>query len=51
MPAPADVVIVAIDEVSLQQMGRWPWLCSVHASLVNTLSAEKAGVIRLDIFF
>ena len=50
-PAPSDVVIVAIDEASLQQVGRWPWPRSVHASLVNTLSAEKPAAIGLDIIF
>ena len=49
--APADVVIVAIDENSLSQLGRWPWSRKIHADLVNRLKAEGASVIGLDIIF
>ncbi|HOY69408.1 MAG TPA: CHASE2 and HATPase_c domain-containing protein [Methylotenera sp.] len=48
-PAPKDVVIIAIDESSLTKLGRWPWSRSVHAELVNRLSAENAKVIGLDL--
>ena len=48
-PSPKDVVIVAIDEASISKLGRWPWSRSVHAELVNRLSAEKAKVIGLDL--
>lgn len=48
-PAPKDVIIIAIDEASLNKLGRWPWSRSVHADLVNRLSAEKAKVIGLDL--
>lgn len=48
-PVPNDVVIVAIDEHSLAKLGRWPWSRSVHAALVNRLSAENAKVIGLDL--
>lgn len=41
-PAPSDVVIVAIDEKSLSQIGRWPWSRSVHATLLDQLSKRKA---------
>ncbi|MDP1521889.1 CHASE2 domain-containing protein [Methylotenera sp.] len=50
-PAPADIVIVAIDEASLQSIGRWPWSRIVHADLVNKLKQEQARVIGLDIIF
>jgi CHASE2 domain-containing sensor protein/anti-sigma regulatory factor (Ser/Thr protein kinase) len=50
-PAPADIVIVAIDEVSLRSVGRWPWSRIVHADLVNKLKHEQARVIGLDIIF
>lgn len=48
-PAPEDIVIVAIDEASLGKLGRWPWSRSIHAKLVNQLSAENAKVIGLDL--
>lgn len=50
-PAPADIVIVAIDEASLESIGRWPWSRIVHADLVNKLKQEQARVIGLDIIF
>ena len=49
--APADIVIVAIDEVSLESIGRWPWSRIVHADLVNKLKREQARVIGLDVIF
>jgi CHASE2 domain-containing sensor protein/two-component sensor histidine kinase len=50
-PAPKDVVIVAIDESSLAQLGRWPWPRSTHAELINRLTKANAAVIGLDIVF
>jgi len=50
-PAPADIVIVAIDEASLESIGRWPWSRIVHADLVNKLKHEQARVIGLDVIF
>lgn len=48
-PAPADLVIVAIDEDSLSKLGRWPWSRRLHASLVDRLKADGARVIGLDL--
>lgn len=50
-PAPADIVIVAIDETSLTSIGRWPWSRIVHADLVNKLKQAQSKVIGLDIIF
>jgi len=50
-PAPDNIVIVAIDEASLNDIGRWPWSRKLHSELVNKLSAEKARVIGLDVVF
>ena len=49
--APSDVIIVAIDENSLSQLGRWPWPRSLHANLVRRLTVEGAAAIGLDIIF
>jgi CHASE2 domain-containing sensor protein/two-component sensor histidine kinase len=49
--APSDVVIVAIDENSLSQLGRWPWPRNIHANLIRSLKAEGASVIGMDIIF
>ena len=50
-PAPDDVIIVAIDENSLSQLGRWPWPRTTHAKLINRLQQENAAAIGLDIVF
>lgn len=46
---PEDVVIVAIDENSLADIGPWPWPRSVHASLIRNLTKAGADRIVLDI--
>lgn len=52
-PAPLDdsVALVAIDEYSLDVLGRWPWDRSHHAELIDQLNAAGARVIILDILF
>lgn len=49
--APDDVVIVAIDQDSLIQLGRWPWSRGIHAALVERLHRDGARVIGLDMIF
>lgn len=50
--APADnIVIVAIDEQSLRELGRWPWSRRLHAQLIRKLGAAGAKGIVLDIVF
>ncbi len=46
-PAPADVLIIAIDEQSLAQYGRWPWPRRLHAELLRHLQAARAVVMDL----
>lgn len=46
---PSDVMLIAIDEQSLKDIGRWPWSRHQHAKLVRNLSAEGAKVIGLDL--
>lgn len=48
--APPDgIVIVAIDEASLQQLGRWPWSTRVHARMIDRLTQTGARAVVLDI--
>jgi len=50
--APSDrIVILAIDDDSIDRIGRWPWSRSVIGNMVNTLSDAGARMIGLDIFF
>lgn len=50
-PANPEIVIVAIDENSLQQLGRWPWSRNIHAQLLNRLSAAEVKAVGMDILF
>jgi diguanylate cyclase (GGDEF)-like protein/PAS domain S-box-containing protein len=49
--ASGDVVVVAIDAPSIEQVGVWPWPRLIHANLIRQL--EKAGVrdIAFDVDF
>lgn len=49
-PGP-EVVIVAIDEKSIDQLGRWPWPYTVQARLVDQLTAYGAAAIGYDVVF
>jgi adenylate cyclase len=46
-----ETVIVAIDEKSLSEIGRWPWPRTVMARLVDRLKAHSARVIGFDVIF
>ena len=49
---PADeVLIIAIDELSLREYGRWPWPRRVHADLINKLTRGGARAIGYDVIF
>jgi CHASE2 domain-containing sensor protein/nitrogen-specific signal transduction histidine kinase len=43
------VVVVSIDDASLQEVGRWPWSRSKLAELVRAVAAQKPSVIGIDI--
>lgn len=45
------IKIVAIDDHSLQEIGRWPWSRQVFAKLVDTLSDSGAEIIGIDVAF
>src|SRR5690348_18337687 len=49
-PAPgqrSSVVVILIDDDSLQKFGRWPWSRSLLARLTNNLAKADAQVIGL----
>lgn len=45
----SSVVVVAIDDASLQKYGRWPWSRSTLARLVRAIAAQNPQVIGIDI--
>ena len=50
-PPSGDVVIVAIDSMSIERMGRWPWTRTTHARLVDKLREWGAGTVVFDVLF
>jgi EAL domain-containing protein (putative c-di-GMP-specific phosphodiesterase class I)/CHASE2 domain-containing sensor protein len=49
--ASGDIVLVKIDDASLQQVGRWPWPRRDLARLVDTLTSDGAKRIFFDLQF
>jgi adenylate cyclase len=45
------VVIVDIDDASLNQIGQWPWPRSILAQMVDRLNAAGAAAIGFDVVF
>ena len=49
---PSDrVAVIAIDDQSVANIGRWPWSRDVHAKLIDQLTAAKVKTIAHTAFF
>ena len=49
---PSDkIAVIAIDEQSIANLGRWPWPREIHARMVDILAAGHAKVIGHTAFF
>ena len=49
---PSDrIAVIAIDDASIQNIGRWPWPRDVHAKLTDALVAGKPKVIANLVIF
>lgn len=48
---PDDIVIVAIDERSLNVLGKWPWSRAVHAQMLHNINRSHPLAIGLDVLF
>ncbi len=49
---PSDrIAIIAIDDQSIANIGRWPWPRDIHAKLIDQLAAAKAKTIVYTAFF
>ncbi len=46
-----EIIIISIDNDSLQKLGRWPWDRNIHAQLINIIAEQKPSVIGLDVNF
>jgi CHASE2 domain-containing sensor protein/signal transduction histidine kinase len=47
----SDVVIVAIDDESIADLGRWPWPRDTHAALLAQLAKAKPRSVAYDVLF
>jgi len=50
-PATPEPILVEIDARAIHEVGRWPWPRSLHALLLDRLTAAGAGEVFLDIDF
>ena len=50
-PASDDIVIIEVDQKSLQKLGRWPWPRDIHARLLDLLAPAESHAIALDFVF
>ena len=49
---PSDkIAVIAIDDTSIANIGRWPWSREIHAKMTDLLAAAKAKVIANTVFF
>lgn len=48
-PVGDDVVIVEIDDQSLNDIGKWPWPRSIYADLIQEIEPQSPRVIGLDL--
>ena len=46
-----EIIIAAIDNKSIQEIGRWPWDRSVHADFINALRNYNPRVVAYDVSF
>lgn len=51
LPADGNIAIVAIDEKSLSELGRFPWSRHHIASLIDVVSDAGARAVLFDVFF
>lgn len=51
LPSSPEILLVTIDDESLQKIGRWPWSRKTHAQLVTVLARAKPKAIAYDVLF
>ena len=50
-PVDTEIGLVAIDDQSLEDLGRFPWPRYVHAELLRILSQAQPAAIGIDLIF
>ena len=46
-----DIAIIAIDNASLQEIGRWPWSRATHARMVRQLASFNPRAVGIDVMW
>ena len=46
-----NIVIVAIDDKSIQNIGRWPWPRDIHAEMIRALKSAGAKAVASTVLF
>lgn len=49
--ASPEVLVVAIDEDALAQLGRWPWTRAVHTQFMQLLATRPPAAVAFDLLF
>ncbi len=44
------IAIIAIDDQSIDEIGRWPWSRNVHAQMLEKLAKSRAKVVGMQVF-
>ncbi len=50
-PLGQDIVLVGVDDRSLQEVGRWPWSRLVQADLIEKIARDQPKVLGLDLLY
>lgn len=45
------IAVIAIDDASIANLGRWPWSRDIHAKMTDILSEAKAKVVGNTVYF
>ena len=48
---PDNIAVIAIDDQSIENLGRWPWPRNLHADMIDRLTRGGAKVIGNTIFY
>ncbi|MDX8411853.1 MAG: serine/threonine-protein kinase [Mariprofundaceae bacterium] len=51
VPANDQIILIAIDDESIQRIGPWPWSHKVFSDMIQKVSAAGARLIGVDILF
>src|SRR5207253_5599233 len=46
-----DIIVIKIDDNSLNRLHQWPWPRSIHARLIRKLAKHPPKALAFDVFF